>query len=67
MLDFGEGDHCSVVSLYGTTALLGVGGFFIYVQVPVVLKILDINSKKKYGSCIYNPRHPGLKGEGEIT
>jgi hypothetical protein len=36
--------------------------FFIYVQVPVVLKILDINSKKKYGSCIYNPRHPGLKG-----
>jgi uncharacterized protein (DUF2126 family) len=36
--------------------------FFIYVQVPVVLEILDINSKKKYGSCIYNPRHPGLKG-----
>jgi hypothetical protein len=28
VLDFGEGDHCSVVNLYGTTALLGVGDFF---------------------------------------
>ena len=41
--------------------------FFIYVQVPVVLKVLDFNSKMKYGSCKYNPRHPSRKGGGLIT